>query len=129
MLKIKHDQSAQRYGNFLDEVAHVQNYVDGLGGSPGLVVMGRDSCSEGCGFKSRHRLLDGHFFTLICCKKLYSLKRSKINEKRPGMSRSSKNVTTTTMLLNHQKLFVAAVNVYRPLFHLFLVFFKQTVKF
>ena len=51
MLKIKHDQSAQRYGNFLDEVAHVQNYVDGLGGSPGLVVMGRDSCSEGCGFE------------------------------------------------------------------------------
>ena len=32
-----------------------------LGGSPGLVVMGRDSRSEGRGFKSLHRILDGHF--------------------------------------------------------------------
>ena len=30
--------------------------------SPGLVVKGRDSCSEGRGFESRHRILDGHFF-------------------------------------------------------------------
>ena len=26
-------------------------------GSPGLVVMGGDSCSEGCGFKSQHSIL------------------------------------------------------------------------
>ena len=39
-----------------------------MGGSPGLVVMGDDSCSKGNGFKSRCRILDGHFFTLICCK-------------------------------------------------------------
>ena len=32
-----------------------------MGGSPGLVVMGRDSRSEGRGFESRHRILDGHF--------------------------------------------------------------------
>ena len=38
-----------------------------LGGSPGLVVMGRDSLSEGCGFESRHHILDGHFFTYIFC--------------------------------------------------------------
>ena len=38
------------------------------GGSPGLLVMGGDSCSEGCGFESRYRILDGHFFTLICYK-------------------------------------------------------------
>ena len=25
------------------------------------MVMGGDSCSEGCGFKSRHHILDGHF--------------------------------------------------------------------
>ena len=30
------------------------------GGSPGLVVMGEDSCSEGRGFKSQLSLLDGH---------------------------------------------------------------------
>ena len=34
----------------------------------GLVVMGGDSNSEGHGFESRHRILDGHFFTFICCK-------------------------------------------------------------
>ena len=39
-----------------------------VGGSPGLVLMGGDSCSKGCGFKLRHCILDGHFFTLICCK-------------------------------------------------------------
>ena len=31
-----------------------------LGGSPGLVVMGGDLCSKGCGFESRHRTLDGY---------------------------------------------------------------------
>ena len=36
--------------------------------SPGLVVMGRDSHSEGCGFKSRHRILDGHFSHIIVVK-------------------------------------------------------------
>ena len=34
-----------------------------IGREPGLVVMGRDSCSKGCEFESRHRILDGHFFT------------------------------------------------------------------
>ena len=33
----------------------------GLGGSPGLVVMGGDSCAEGRGFESQHCILDGHF--------------------------------------------------------------------
>ena len=31
------------------------------GGSPGLVVMGGDSRSEGCGFESRRHILNGHF--------------------------------------------------------------------
>ena len=30
-------------------------------GSRGLVVMGRDSCSEGRGFESQHHILDGKF--------------------------------------------------------------------
>ena len=34
-----------------------QKAVD-LGGSPGLVVMGGDSCSEGCGFESQLFILD-----------------------------------------------------------------------
>ena len=32
-----------------------------MGGSPGLVVMGGDSSSEGHGFESQHCILDGHF--------------------------------------------------------------------
>ena len=35
------------------------------GESPGLVVMGGDSCSKGHEFESRHCILDGHFFTYI----------------------------------------------------------------
>ena len=31
-----------------------------LGGSPGLVVMGGNSCSKGREFEYRHRILDGH---------------------------------------------------------------------
>ena len=31
------------------------------GGSPGLVVMGMDSCSKGCKFESCHHILNGHF--------------------------------------------------------------------
>ena len=39
-----------------------------LGWSPGLVVMGVDSCSKGREFESWHCILDGHIFTFICCK-------------------------------------------------------------
>ena len=39
-----------------------------LGGSPGLVVMGRDSSSKGRGFDSRHCILDGHFSHLFVVK-------------------------------------------------------------
>ena len=36
--------------------------------SPGLVVMGVDSDAKGREFESRDHVLDGHFFTFICCK-------------------------------------------------------------
>ena len=39
-----------------------------MGGSPGLVVMGRDSRFKGCGFKSRHHILDGHFSHIFAVK-------------------------------------------------------------
>ena len=32
------------------------------------MVMGGDSHFEGFGFESEHHILDGHFFTLTCCK-------------------------------------------------------------
>ena len=53
---------------------------------PGLVVMGGVSHSKGRGFKSQHRILDGHFFTYICCEKFkFCLKRPKINKKEAGV--------------------------------------------
>ena len=36
-----------------------------MGASPGLVVMGDDSCLKGHGFESRHRILEGHFSHLF----------------------------------------------------------------
>ena len=55
------------------------------GGSPGLVVMGGDSRSKGCGFESRHRILDGHFSHIFVVKiVLFVWKRPKINEKEAG---------------------------------------------
>ena len=52
------------------------------------MVMGRDSHSEGCGFESRHCILDGHFFSCICCKNCnVCLKRLKNKrKKRPGLA-------------------------------------------
>ena len=60
-----------------------------LGGSPGLVVMGRDSS----GFESWHRILDGYFFTYSCGKNCNDvcLKRPKINEKEAGVGPFLKN--------------------------------------
>ena len=39
-----------------------------MGGSPGLVVMGRDSHSEIRGFESPHRILDGYFSHIFVVK-------------------------------------------------------------
>ena len=36
--------------------------------SPGLVVMGGDSCFKGHGFETRLCILDGHFIKYICWK-------------------------------------------------------------
>ena len=36
--------------------------------SRGLVVMGGDSCSEGCRFESQHHMLDGHFWHIFVVK-------------------------------------------------------------
>ena len=64
-----------------------------LGGSLGLVVKGGYSCSEGCGFKSQHRLLDGQDFTYICCINYnVCLKRPNINKKSLGLAQFHKKL-------------------------------------
>ena len=52
------------------------------------MVMGDDSCLKSGGFESRCHILDGHFFSLICCKNCNDVcfKRPKINEKEAGVS-------------------------------------------
>ena len=50
------------------KMSQLQHNKRSWGGSPGLVVMGGDSCSKGCEFESRHSILAGHFFTFIGCK-------------------------------------------------------------
>ena len=58
-----------------------------LGGSPGLVVIGRDSRSEGRGFESRQHILNGHFSHIFVVKiEMIFLKRLKINEKEAGIA-------------------------------------------
>ena len=45
------------------------------------MVKGGDSCSEGCEFISQVCILDGHFFTFVCCENCYvCLKKAKIKE-------------------------------------------------
>ena len=47
--------------------------------NPGLVVIGGDSCSEGCGFKSHRHILDGHFSQLFVARIVFE--KTKLNEK------------------------------------------------
>ena len=46
------------------------------------MVMGGDSCSEGCGFESQQHIQDGHFFTLICCKSVLFVCRKDENKQK-----------------------------------------------
>ena len=80
----------------------VHNKV-GEGGSPGLAVMGGDSCSEGRGFESQHRILDEHFFTLICCKNWMDVCLKKIENKRKG---GNKTHAAVVNYFNQSRIFV-----------------------
>ena len=64
------------------------------------MVMGRYSRSEGRGFESQRRILDGHFFTFICCKNCnVCLKRPKINEKEAGDGPLKKNFSAVYIVV------------------------------
>ena len=50
------------------------------------MVLGGDSRSKGRGFKSQHCILDGHFYTSICCKNLYCLfEKTENKQKEAGV--------------------------------------------
>ena len=64
------------------------------GGSPGRVVIGGDSWSEGCGFESQHCTQDGHFFTYICCKNCLFVWKDENKQKEAGNGPFKKNIDT-----------------------------------
>ena len=69
------------------------------------MVMGRDSHLEGCGFKSQHCILDGHFFTYICCINCddVCLNRPKVNKKEAGVGPFKKTKMTIELFpLDHR---------------------------
>ena len=49
------------------------------------MVMGGDS-SEGRGFESQHRILDGHFAHLFVVKNVLFVCKDENKQKRPGMA-------------------------------------------
>ena len=57
-----------------------------MGRSPGLVVMGGDSCSKGCGFKSQHLILDGHLPHLLVVKIVIFVLKDENKSKVAGMA-------------------------------------------
>ena len=93
------------YSSFISiHITHVRTNCEtqtiGNPGSPGLVVMGGDSRSEGCGFESQCHILDGHdIFSHIFVVKICNvcLKRLKINEKEAGVGPFFKTIGTRTM--------------------------------
>ena len=59
--------------------------ITNFSGSPGLLVKGGDTKSEGCEFESRLRILDGHFHINLLY--LYCLfEKNEITKKRPRMA-------------------------------------------
>ena len=75
-----------------------------IGGSPGLVVMGRESQSDGCGFESQHYLLEGHFFTLICYKNcpVCWKKIEKLKRKRPRLAHLKDKLIDSFCILSNK---------------------------
>ena len=59
-LQPKLDQAVKRLATLEEQLDGVKT---GKVRSPGLVVMGGDSCSKGHGFESQYLILDVHFFT------------------------------------------------------------------
>ena len=80
--------------------AHVVNTnAKLLSGSPGLVVMGDSLCSRGCGFKSRHCILDihniFHIDLLINC--IFCSKKTKNKQNEAGVSPFKKFFAKTSI--------------------------------
>ena len=101
------------------------------GGSPGVVVMGGDSCYEGHGFESRQHILDEHFFTYVCCKKRNDvwLKRQKINDKIglgwPIYKKNEQKIWSNTKCINLVMLSFFKMGQSRPLLFIFVLFSFQ----
>ena len=75
----------------MDEWSTLKKWFS-VGGSPGLVVKGDESCSRGHGFESWHCILDGHdIFHVGLLWKLYCLFEKTKNKPKRGLGRPNKN--------------------------------------
>ena len=88
-LGVRKGGSGDESENYKLSKKHIKN----VGWSPGLVVMG------GCGFQSQHRILNGHLFTLICCKKCsVCLKKTENKLKVARMVHFKKHIGVSKLL-------------------------------
>ena len=78
-----------------------------LSGSPGLVVMGDDSCLKGCVFKSRRRILDGHFdiFHIDLLYRLFCLFEKAKNKQKRGRVPPPKKASIFVSLIREHSLY------------------------
>ena len=70
----------------LDRKQDLNKLANFEGGSPGLMVMGCNSQSEGCGFESKHRILDWQLLDCFLIKiSMFVGKEPKITENMAGV--------------------------------------------
>ena len=89
--------------------------------------MGGDSCSTGCEFESRHRILDGHYFTYIfvvkfvmCLKRRKKLKRVRgwhIFLKKSLTKQCQNRQTKYLSALIYDEIYLLNINVAKSLFN------------
>ena len=72
------------------------------GGSPGLVVLGEDSCSKGHELESQHHILDGHFSHLFVVKIVMCVWKDENKlKRRPGLALFKKTGHQLILFLSH----------------------------
>ena len=77
--------------------------------------MGEDSCLGGHGFEPRRRILDGHFFTLFCCKN-YLCEKTENNRTKDEKQQVSRRVI---LHLNPMLSFICYQTGFKPVSFVF----------
>ena len=97
--RVKIKRERQKIQKWCRDLHPKKEKIFGENKNTGLVVMGVDSCSKGHGFESQHHILNGHYFTFICCKKCnFCFEKTKINEEEAEDGPFLKNKVITRTL-------------------------------